>query len=326
MTAVLTEKALTEKALTERTEIKRPKIQMLAVSKTEAGDNDRTVFNDADLADLAKSISDNGLIQPISVRIKPGGVKGGAIYQIIAGERRFRAISQKLGWETFPGIVLEATDEEAASVMLAENTARASIDPIDEAKAYDKRMKQFGWKEDEVAKRAGVSGARVRQRLKLLRLEPTVQIITRSGQFPLGYAQILVDGDLPYDGQLSAMRLFNSQQRPTLEWFREVVLKLMECKQTGMFEDFELELMVQQVSGESKPDKKRLPRPAKNPAPVVGETLREILENQVAHWEAASKAWNSINSPFIALEADAAAAAIRGILSVLIGETGEGQE
>ncbi len=316
--------AMMEKVDAKTAKTTRPKIQMISVAKTVPGDNDRTVFNDADLSDLAKSIQDNGLIQPISVRVNPGSVKGGPVYQIIAGERRFRAISQKLRWDTFPGIVIEANDEEAASVMLAENTARASIDPIDEAAAYEKRMKQFGWKEDEVAKRAGVSGARVRQRLKLLRLEPTVQIITRSGQFPLGYAQILVDGDLPYDGQLSAMRVFNSQQRPTLEWFKEVVLKLMECKQTGMFDDFELELMVQQVSGDAKPDKKRLPRPAKNPAPVVGETLREVLEYQVKHWEAASAAWNSINSPFIALEADAAAAAIKGILVFLMG-TGGGQ-
>lgn len=294
--------------------VQRPKVQGLLASKTQAGDNDRTVFNDAEIGDLAASIRDNGLIQPISVR------RVGANYEIIAGERRFRAIL-KLGWDKFPGIVLEADDEAASAIMLAENTARANIDPIDEARAYQKRTDRFGWSADEIGKRAGVSGARVRQRLKLLRLEPTVQIITRSGQFPLGYAQILVDADLPHGGQLTAMRLFNAQQRPTLEWFKEIVLKLMECKQAEMFEDFEMEMMTQQAGPGAKPDKRRLPRPAKQSAPVLGSTLAEIITNQVQYWEDASRAWNSINSPFIAYEADAAAAALRSVL--LLVATGE---
>lgn len=269
----------------------RPKIQMLAVSKTAAGDNDRTVFNDAELEDMAKSIADNGLIQPISVRAKNGG------YQIIAGERRFRALSQKLGWTTFPAIVLEADDEAASAIMLAENTARANIDPIDEARAYQKRIAQFGWSTEEVGKRAGVSGSRVRARLKLLRLEDTVQKLTRSGQFPMSYAQLLVDADLPFPAQLSAMRIFNNQLRPTLDWFQGVVSELEKVKQTEMFDVFELEMMVQQApAAGDTPNPKKLPRPMKTKAPTIGGTPAEILRFQLAFWRTASEGWKSLNS------------------------------
>ncbi len=300
----------TEKNEGTKTATQKTPARMVLVSKTVAGNNDRTVFKPEAIAELAASIAAHGLIQPVTVRPTKSG------YEIIAGERRFRAI-QSLGWTHFPAIVREMGDEEAAAVMLAENTGRSDLDPIDEARAYDRRIKEFGWTPEQAAKKAGVSSARVRSRLKLLRLEETVQRITRTGQFPLGYAQILADADLSEQAQITAMRLFNQQQRPTLEWFREVVVKLMECRQQTMLEEFELVMTLEQAGDGSKPDKKRLPRPAKNPAPVLGVSVRDVLEFQAHHWAEASKAWNSINSPFIAYEADAAVAVLTHLLATL---------
>src|SRR5579859_5699824 len=96
-----------------------------------AGNNDRTVFDETGLKGLASSIKDNGLAQPITVRPLPSEASP-FLYEIVAGERRFRACSQNLGWFEIPCIIKDLSDEEASGVMLAENTSRDDLDPIDE--------------------------------------------------------------------------------------------------------------------------------------------------------------------------------------------------
>src|SRR3990167_1299050 len=119
---------------------------LIAARKIDQGANDRTVFNAEALDDLAASIRDNGLAQPITVR----PVRRGR-YEIVAGERRFRACAHLLGWTSVPCIVRDMDDAQAAAVMLAENVARADLDPADEALAYQSRIERYGWMVDELA-------------------------------------------------------------------------------------------------------------------------------------------------------------------------------
>ena len=112
------------------------------------GDNDRKSFNRPSLEDLAASIKPHGLAQPITVRPGVGG------FQLVAGERRFRAISEILRWDTCPAIVRDLSDEDASAIMLAENTWRIDLNPIEKAHGYDKRMRQFGCAIERIAARS----------------------------------------------------------------------------------------------------------------------------------------------------------------------------
>lgn len=197
-------------------------IQNIATTEIVAGNNDRTKFDQTSLMELADSIGEHGLAQPITVRWLPEI----DCYQIVAGERRYRAI-RLLGWETTPAIVRELDDEAASAIMLAENTSRADLDPIDEAQAYRKRMDRFGWSVADCAERAGVSTARVRSRLQLLDLPDDLQHLVRSGQFPLGHAAML--SKLDVNRQRLAVRKYNTS--PMTKWeFRTLVSGLYEAQ------------------------------------------------------------------------------------------------
>jgi hypothetical protein len=109
------------------------------------GDNDRQAFEPVALQELADSIAAHGLAQPITVRPIAGG-----LYQIVAGERRFRAM-QLLGWERVPALVRDLDDRQASAIMLVENLNRVDLNPIDEARAYSKRMTEFSWAVSDIA-------------------------------------------------------------------------------------------------------------------------------------------------------------------------------
>src|SRR5579871_1441313 len=198
----------------------------IACSSIIAGNNDRTVFDETALAALAESIKQGGLAQPITVR--PLYDVDPTIYQIVAGERRFRAVSQILGWTEIDCIIKELTDEEAAGVMLMENTSRADLDPIDEANAYDRRMKQYNWTAAICAERAGVSVNQVNFRLRLLTLVPDIQSLVRCGSMPLGHASHLALAGLDANLQLLVIRKFSENPKPTYGWFKDLVNQLAE--------------------------------------------------------------------------------------------------
>jgi ParB family chromosome partitioning protein len=214
----------------------------IPVTHIEAGNNDRQHFDRNALADLAASIRQHGLAQPITVR-----PLGEGRYQIVAGERRFRAIRDLLGWPTVPCLVRELSDEQAAAIMLAENTGRVDLNPIEEAEAYRARAEAFGWTTARIAEVAGVSEERVRDRLALLRLVPDIQHLVRFGHFPVGHARLLTDLDA--NRQRIALRLFNASSHMPLSRFKEVVNELLAAQnQESLFslEDF----FMQQVQEE----------------------------------------------------------------------------
>lgn len=273
------------------------------------GNNDRTIFNQAKLNELAASIKEHGLIQPITVRQLPDT----ELYQIIAGERRFRAC-QIAGLETVPCAILDVCDEEAAALMLAENTAREDLDPIDEALAYKSRMDAFGWTVADVAQKAGVSAVRVNFRLKLLTIRPDIQELVRKGQIALGYAQILADGNLDPNFQTIALGKLRDNPKPTPPWFRRIVNELLEKQAQGQL--FNLPLMGGPVFETNQPQEvQEPPLPSTTIPPKSGKDAREVLTRQVGFWKEAAEAWNKLGKPFKRQECEAAAQALQSALA-----------
>lgn len=197
------------------------------------GDNDRTVFEPQALQDLADSIKADGLMQPITIRplwSDVGALFGkpdpsNVTYQIVAGERRFRAVGL-LGWPTISAIVRELTDEQADALMLAENVHRADLNPMDEARAYHKRMSKHGWSIAQVAGKANVSAKRVTGRIKLLDLVPEAQKLIADRQMGVQFGEVM--SPLDNNRQRIALRYVAQAERPLLREFKAIVGRLLE--------------------------------------------------------------------------------------------------
>ncbi|OIK08442.1 nucleoid occlusion protein [Peribacillus sp. B-H-3] len=129
----------------------------------------RTVFNENKITELAQTIHTHGIIQPIVVReYEPGK------YEIIAGERRFRAI-QKLGWDTAPVLIKDFNDTETASVALIENLQREELTPVEEALAYSRLLQLHELTQEALAQRLGIGQSTVANKLRLLKLPQEIQ-------------------------------------------------------------------------------------------------------------------------------------------------------
>ncbi len=279
-------------------------VSNIPLSECEPGTNDRTRFDEGQLRALAENIRKNGLIQPITVRPTRDGR-----YEIVAGESRFRAC-QMLGWKTVPALVKELGDEEASAFMLGENVARENLDPIDEARAYARRMERYGLTVEEVAQQAGVSRIRVQFRLKLLNLSPELQHLTRAGDLPLGYAEILANAELDTNRQMLALKAYCANASPTPTWFRRECGRLREEQlQEPMFTGWE----VQAVRGSAPEEPEMPPTPATHTAPTTGGSLQEVIASQVRYWRQAAEAWDTLGKPFKRQECEAAAAALENL-------------
>lgn len=158
-----------------------------------------------------------------------------ALYQIVAGERRFRAIRDVLREQFVHCVIRWLDDSQASAVMLSENVSREDLDPIDEAQAYDARMREFGWGADYIAKLAGVSADRVRRRVSLLRLHPDIQGLVAKRHMPLSHAEAI--GVLDHTRQLIAFRLYRDSQGMTLTTLQRIVSDLLaEQSQDSLFD------------------------------------------------------------------------------------------
>ena len=144
----------------------------------------RKNFNDETLRELADSIKEHGVFQPIIVKRSING------YEIIAGERRFRA-SKLAGLQTIPAIVREFTDEQMMEIALLENLQRENLNPIEEANAYKSMIDKLLITQDEVAKKAGKSRSYITNTLGLLRLPIEVQKMVADGKLSMGHARVL---------------------------------------------------------------------------------------------------------------------------------------
>ncbi|MES0873138.1 ParB/RepB/Spo0J family partition protein [Sinimarinibacterium thermocellulolyticum] len=146
----------------------------------------RRHFDEDALAALADSIRAQGVVQPIVVR-----AAGGERYEIVAGERRWRA-AKLAGLKTVPVVVRTLDERGAMAVALVENIQRADLNPLEEAEALHKLIQECGLTHEKVAEAIGRSRAHVSNLLRLMDLEPGVQALVRSGQLSLGHAKVLL--------------------------------------------------------------------------------------------------------------------------------------
>ncbi|PEJ58680.1 MULTISPECIES: nucleoid occlusion protein [unclassified Bacillus (in: firmicutes)] len=212
----------------------------------------RTFFDDEKIKELALTIRTHGIIQPIVVReIRP------KFYEIIAGERRFRAVSS-LGWDTIPAIVKAFNDTETASVALIENLQREELSPFEEAVAYQKLIDLHNLTQEALAQRLGKGQSTVANKLRLLKLPGEIQQALLDKSITERHARALIPLKLP-------------QLQITL--LHEIIEKQLNVKQT---EDRVVMLLTETT--EKKPKPKRKFKAISKDIRIAMNTIRESLQ------------------------------------------------
>ena len=177
-----------------------PRVQAVAAAEPEGGKPreilldllDRNPFQtrshvgEEQLAELAASITANGVVQPVLVRPLPNGR-----FQLIAGERRWRA-SQLAGKTTIPAILRQVSDEQAMEITIVENLQREDLNPMEQARAFERLSREFHMTQEQMAQRTGKDRATVANFVRLLRLPSTVQGRVESGSLSFGHARALL--------------------------------------------------------------------------------------------------------------------------------------
>ena len=146
----------------------------------------RKTFSEGELSELADSIKENGLIQPILVRRR-----GDGIYELIAGERRLRA-AKLAGLTNIRAIIRNSSDEQAMELSLVENLQRQDLNPIEAARAYQRLITEFGFTQESVAQRIGKDRSSIANIARLLNLPQAIQQLVESGGLTTGHAKVLL--------------------------------------------------------------------------------------------------------------------------------------
>jgi ParB/RepB/Spo0J family partition protein len=261
------------------------KVKHIPINKIVAGDNDRQTFKREELEQLAKSIRQDGLHQPPTYRPHP--TKPG-FYEIVMGERRTRAhylLAEQFPGEylTIPAIVREMSDEEAARAMFTENLQRADLNPMEEARGYDKRMKQFGWTVSEMAAMIKKSTRHVNDRLLLTKLVPEAQDMIAKGAMGVAWGETMAMLDTNFQRQ--ALQYLTKTERPLLREFQAVCGELqLQQAQSSMFnlDDFFVQAIATHTAAEVERKTRKVPTDPKLPPLKRKGTLAESLENYLA--------------------------------------------
>ena len=161
----------------------------------------RTQVNEEQLAELAASITSNGVVQPVLVRPLANGR-----FQLIAGERRWRA-SRLAGKQTIPAILRQVSDEQAMEITIVENLQRADLNPMEQARAFDRLSREFHMTQEQMAVRTGKDRASVANFLRLLRLPASVQARVEAGELSFGHARTLLAFEHPEEIEKAAKRV-----------------------------------------------------------------------------------------------------------------------
>jgi ParB family transcriptional regulator, chromosome partitioning protein len=154
--------------------------------------NPRRHFAEEDIASLATSLKDKGVLQPIMVRPKGDG------YEIVAGERRWRA-AQRAGIHQVPVIIRELDDRETLEIAIIENVQRSDLNPLEEARAYKMLMEQYGYTQQQLAESIGKSRSHIANTMRLMQLPQSVLMQVESGLLSAGHARAIVATENPTD-------------------------------------------------------------------------------------------------------------------------------
>lgn len=184
----------------------------------------RRTFNEDTLEELAASIRAQGIAQPVVVRPVPNAARGAATYEIVAGERRWRAAS-RIGLATIPAIVREASDEESAAIGLIENQHRDALNPVERARGIKRLVDEYGFEHAHVAGMLGLNRATVSNALRLLSLEPRVLRYIEEGQLENGRELLRLD-----DGG-AQVRL--AEEAIAKGWNRQQLSRAIEREKAG---------------------------------------------------------------------------------------------
>jgi ParB family chromosome partitioning protein len=152
----------------------------------------RKHFDEAELNDLASSIKTHGVLQPILVRPIPGGK-----YEIVAGERRWRA-AQKAGLHSIPAVIRELNEVEVLEIAIVENVQRTDLNPIEEAQGFQALIDRFGRTQEEIAEAVGKSRPHIANMLRLLKLPDDLQEMVRDGRLSSGHARAILTAPDPH--------------------------------------------------------------------------------------------------------------------------------
>jgi len=161
----------------------------------------RSKVNEDQLAELAVSIAANGVVQPVLVRPLVGGR-----FQIIAGERRWRA-SRIAGKTTVPAILRQVSDEQAMEITIVENLQRADLNPMEQARAFERLSREFHMTQEQMAQRTGKDRATVSNFIRLLRLPSPIQARVESGELSFGHARALLAFEHAEEMERAAQRI-----------------------------------------------------------------------------------------------------------------------
>ena len=163
----------------------------------------RSHVNEEQLAELAASITANGVVQPVLVRPLANGR-----FQLIAGERRWRA-SELAGKKTIPAILRQVSDEQAMEITIVENLQRADLNPMEQARAFERLSREFHMTQEQMAVRTGKDRATVANFLRLLKLPSSVQMRVESGELSFGHARTLLAFEHAEEMEKAAKRVID---------------------------------------------------------------------------------------------------------------------
>ena len=214
----------------------------------------RQFFDEGKLNELVESIKNDGLIQPIVVNRKN---------IIIAGERRFRA-ARKLGWKRIQALICDADEKKMATIALAENVIREDINPIEEAEAYQRLVKEFGYRQEDVAKQFGKSRAVITNSIRLLKLPSYVRHLLINKKISAGHGRMLLQYKNDQEIIRQAKRiieekipvnLVKTKQKPKLpssKKEKKKVIQLDKYQGTGIIEEKKIILRFKNSSNKNR--------------------------------------------------------------------------
>jgi ParB family chromosome partitioning protein len=206
----------------------------------------RHVFAPGELAELTASIKESGVLQPVMVRRK-----GDGIYELISGERRWRA-SKEAGLETIQAVIRNCSDQESLLLALVENLQREDLNPMETARAYTRMMNEFGLTQDVIAHRVGCDRSSVANSVRLMNLHPEVQGLVELGTISAGHAKVILGLESP-ESQVRVAKMVASRGLSVRETEKVVELSLVGRKRlrknTGNSQWIDLEARLQKRLG-----------------------------------------------------------------------------